>query len=63
VFSVAATALYLFLLAAWATVAVRTARGAASGRLLLPPPPSPRPPEGTHVMTRAVSDDSKVFRG
>ncbi len=36
-FSVAATALYLFLLAAWATVAARTARGAASGRLLLPP--------------------------
>ncbi len=38
VFVVAAVALYLFLLAAWATVFVRTARGAASGRLLLPAP-------------------------
>ena len=37
VFTVAAVALYLFLLAAWATVFIRTARGAHSGRLLLPP--------------------------
>ena len=39
VFAVAAVALYLFLLVAWATVFVRTARGAANGRLLLPPTP------------------------
>ena len=37
VFAGAAVALYLFLLVAWATVFVRTARGAAHGRLLLPP--------------------------
>jgi C4-dicarboxylate transporter/malic acid transport protein len=37
VFVVAAVVLYLFLLAAWATVFVRTARGAANGHLLLPP--------------------------
>ena len=36
-FTVAAAVLYLFLLTAWATVALRTARGAANGRLLLPP--------------------------
>lgn len=35
-FGVAAVALYLLLLGAWVTVSVRTARGAASGRLLLP---------------------------
>jgi tellurite resistance protein TehA-like permease len=34
----AAVALYLFLLGAWAIVSVRTVRGAASGRLLLPAP-------------------------
>ena len=33
-FIVAATALYVFLLAAWATVLTRTTRGAANGRLL-----------------------------
>ncbi len=38
---VAAVGLYLFLLVTWATVLVRTARGLASGRLLLPPPPLP----------------------
>ena len=37
----AAVALYLFLLGAWAMVSVRTARGAASGRLLLPAPWAP----------------------
>ena len=37
VFVVAAVLLYLFLLAAWATVFIRTARGAANGHLLLPP--------------------------
>jgi len=37
VFVVASVVLYLFLLAAWGTVFVRTARGAANGRLLLPP--------------------------
>jgi len=36
-FTVAAALLYLFLLAAWATVFTRTIRGAAHGRLLLPP--------------------------
>ncbi len=37
VFAGAAVALYLFLLVAWATVFIRTARFAAHGRLLLPP--------------------------
>jgi tellurite resistance protein TehA-like permease len=37
VFAVAAVVLYLFLLAAWCTVFIRTARGAANGHLLLPP--------------------------
>ena len=36
-FAVAATGLYLFLLGAWAIVLTRTTRGAANGRLLLPP--------------------------
>ena len=36
-FGAAAVALYLFLLGAWAIVSVRTVRGAASGRLPLPP--------------------------
>ena len=36
-FAGAATALYLFLLGAWAIVLTRTTRGAANGRLLLPP--------------------------
>lgn len=36
-FAVAAVALYVLLLAAWGTVFTRTARGAAHGRLLLPP--------------------------
>ena len=40
-FGAAAVALYLFLLGAWAIVSVRTARGAASGRLLLPAPCAP----------------------
>ena len=43
-FVVVATALYLFLLAAWAIVLARTARGAASGQLLLPPPAPVRVP-------------------
>ena len=37
-FVVAAVALYLFLLLGWAAVLTRTVRGAANGRLLLPPP-------------------------
>ena len=49
VFAVAAVALYLFLLVAWATVFIRTARGAAHGRLLLPPP----------AATAAVRTDSR----
>lgn len=40
-FGAAAVALYLFLLGAWAIVSVRTARGVASGRLLLPAPSTP----------------------
>ncbi|MHB1475372.1 MAG: TDT family transporter [Dermatophilaceae bacterium] len=37
VFVVASVVLYLFLLAAWGTVFIRTTRGAANGHLLLPP--------------------------
>ncbi len=37
VFTVAATGLFVFLLAAWITVGVRTLRGTADGTLLLPP--------------------------
>ena len=40
-FGALAVVLYLFLLGAWAIVSVRTARGAASGRLLLPAPCAP----------------------
>ena len=40
IFVVAATALYLFVLLAWATVLIRTTRGAAHGRLFLPAPPA-----------------------
>lgn len=36
-FAVTATALYVFLLLAWGTVLTRTSRGAANGRLFLPP--------------------------
>jgi tellurite resistance protein TehA-like permease len=38
---VAAVGLYVLLLGAWATVATRTARGAARGGLFLPPTPTP----------------------
>ncbi len=51
VFGVAAVALYLFLLAAWATVFVRTAHGVHSGRLLLPPA---KPANNTHALVRAA---------
>ena len=40
-FGAVAVGLFLFLLGAWAMVSVRTARGAASGRLLLPAPCAP----------------------
>ncbi|WP_372499503.1 TDT family transporter [Streptomyces lichenis] len=38
-----AVALYVFLVAAWCTVAVRTGHGLATGSLLRPPPGEPRP--------------------
>lgn len=41
VFTVASTALYVFLLLAWVTVLTRTTRGAANGRLFLPTPAPP----------------------
>ncbi|MFI1109991.1 TDT family transporter [Streptomyces physcomitrii] len=40
-FTGAALALYALLVAAWVTVAWRTARGSLSGRLFLPPAPAP----------------------
>ncbi len=46
---VAAVALFLLLLAAWVTVFTRTARGALSGRLLLPPPVVGRSAQVTDV--------------
>ena len=39
-FRITAVGLYAFLLIAWATVAIRTARGTAHGRLLLAPAPA-----------------------
>lgn len=42
-FTAAAVALYVFLLAAWLTVFLRTARGALHGRLFLPTPPPATP--------------------
>jgi tellurite resistance protein TehA-like permease len=43
VLRVASVVLYALLIAAWLVVAARTARGSISGRLLLPPPPTPQP--------------------
>ncbi|MGW1076772.1 TDT family transporter [Streptomyces sp. NPDC002537] len=43
VFTWAAVALYALLVIAWAVVAVRTARGALSGKLFLPPIPAQAP--------------------
>lgn len=46
---VASVALFLLLLVAWVTVFTRTARGALSGRLLLPPPVVGSPAQFTNV--------------
>lgn len=45
VFVLAAVALYLLLLAAWVTVAVRTVRGAVNGRLFVAPAAPPALPQ------------------
>ena len=55
--------LYLLLLGAWAVVAVNTARGAATGRLLRPASPAPEPrtcawTAASHCRVDSLSEDA-----